>query len=251
MKSLSTTFYSRVFSEKYNSRFKEDYDSMLSEMEEGKFNFRMEDYIMIIEDLFDSEFCERVSNYMKDHPEKEYRNNFQDTKNFRLRNVTLFSPNYINNSTSEWREMYEYILDTIFERGVKEYINKIRSAYWSFGDDLEIVDSSALIYREGDDFKYHYDQYVEASSFNKIFAASLQLNDGYEGGEFDFPCIGKSFRLKPGSVIIFPTTWMFYHGIKPVTFGVRHAIITWSGMDFEKMNNHFPGKTTKNGWEYS
>lgn len=251
MKSLSTTFYSRVFSEKYNSKFKEDYYQMVSEMEDGKFNFKMEDYVMIIDDLFDAEFCRKVSEHIKNNPKQEWRNNFQDTDTFRLRSVTLFSPIYNGDFTSEWKEIYDHVLTTVHEKGIKEYIQKIRPAYWSFGDDLEIVDSSALIYNEGDDFKYHYDQYVEASSFNKILAVSLQINDDYEGGEFDFPCIGKSYKLKPGSIIIFPTTWMFYHAIKPITSGVRHAFIIWAGMDYEKMNNHFPGKTSKHGWARS
>jgi len=51
------------------------------------------------------------------------------------------------------------------------------------------------------------------------------LNDDYEGGEIFIA--EKMFKPKKGSVIIFPSNFMFPHYVNKVTKGERYSIITW------------------------
>lgn len=52
------------------------------------------------------------------------------------------------------------------------------------------------------------------------------LNDDYEGGEFVM--FGDvEIKLTAGSVIVFPSNFMFPHEVKPIKSGTRYSYISW------------------------
>jgi predicted 2-oxoglutarate/Fe(II)-dependent dioxygenase YbiX len=58
-------------------------------------------------------------------------------------------------------------------------------------------------------------------------SALLYLNDDYEGGEITFPHIGFSQKPKAGSLIFFPSNFVFVHEVNAVTSGTRYALPNW------------------------
>jgi len=52
------------------------------------------------------------------------------------------------------------------------------------------------------------------------------LNDDYEGGEL-MMFGDKKIDLHPGSVVVFPSNFMFPHEVKPVLSGVRYSYVSW------------------------
>ena len=80
-----------------------------------------------------------------------------------------------------------------------------------------------LKYQEGDFLTCHNDFQAEAGSITMSF----NINDDYEGGEFSFFNRELKFKPKRGSVLMFPSNFMYPHEIIPVTQGVRYSIITW------------------------
>ena len=52
------------------------------------------------------------------------------------------------------------------------------------------------------------------------------LNEDYEGG--DFIMWGKEkIELKTGSVVVFPSNFMYPHEVTPITKGTRYSCISW------------------------
>ena len=81
-----------------------------------------------------------------------------------------------------------------------------------------------LRYDEGDFYKEHTDSFI---GHPRHVSCSFHLNDDYEGGEFAF--LNREFKIKAkkGSLVMFPSNFMFPHEILPVTKGTRYSIITW------------------------
>ena len=52
------------------------------------------------------------------------------------------------------------------------------------------------------------------------------LNDDYQGGEFVM-WEEDVMELKAGSIMIFPSVFLYPHRVKPVTQGVRHSYVSW------------------------
>lgn len=74
-------------------------------------------------------------------------------------------------------------------------------------------------------FRPHRDNTAPAVAHRR-FALTINLNDGYEGGELCFPEFGhQSFRTSPGDAIVFSCSLL--HEVKPVTHGRRYAFISF------------------------
>ena len=54
--------------------------------------------------------------------------------------------------------------------------------------------------------------------------------DQYGGGELYFPELNWVYKPPPGSVVVYPTTVDYVHGVKPITHGVRYTIVCRYGV---------------------
>jgi hypothetical protein len=78
---------------------------------------------------------------------------------------------------------------------------------------------------EGTDLKSHYDQYSD-----KLieYAAVLYINEGYTDGQLFFPNFDFEVVPEPGTLMVFPGTEDYEHGVRPVGAGpVRYNLPTF------------------------
>jgi predicted 2-oxoglutarate/Fe(II)-dependent dioxygenase YbiX len=64
-------------------------------------------------------------------------------------------------------------------------------------------------------------------NINRDISVVWYLNEEFEGGELVFPKFEVSIRPTTGLVVMFPSTHDYPHGTKPVTKGVRYAVVSW------------------------
>ena len=59
----------------------------------------------------------------------------------------------------------------------------------------------------------------------------MNLNDNYEGGDLIFTDQKekeiKKFKLGKGTILFFPSNFMYPHIIKTITKGTRYSIVSW------------------------
>jgi hypothetical protein len=82
-----------------------------------------------------------------------------------------------------------------------------------------------LRYDLGDNYKIHVDDFGK-HAFRRL-SVSIQLNDDFVGGEFEFFGSAK-YQLKKNQAIVFPSNWMYPHRITPITHGTRWSTVTWA-----------------------
>ena len=86
-----------------------------------------------------------------------------------------------------------------------------------------------LKYTESDYYNMHYDS---ASFFShRQISAIIFLNDNFNGGELEFPNQGIKIRPVKGTVLIFPSNYLYKHVVNKITDGIRYAIVTWLNSD--------------------
>jgi prolyl 4-hydroxylase len=90
-----------------------------------------------------------------------------------------------------------------------------------------------LKYKEGGFYKPHQDAWTDEPNPRTV-TAIIALNDDYEGGETEFPNLGKKFKLNKGDVLLFNnfTDWGYQtpkslHGGRPVKSGVKWICNLW------------------------
>jgi predicted 2-oxoglutarate/Fe(II)-dependent dioxygenase YbiX len=85
-----------------------------------------------------------------------------------------------------------------------------------------------LKYTVGGKYEVHTDQYSTAPRHLSVI---MNLNDTYEGGDLIFTDQKekeiKRLKLGKGSIVFFPSNFMYPHMIEPITKGTRYSIVAW------------------------
>ena len=85
-----------------------------------------------------------------------------------------------------------------------------------------------LKYTPGNKYEIHTDHYTNTPRHLSII---MNLNNEYKGGDLIFTNQKekeiKRFKLTKGSVIFFPSNFMYPHMIEPITKGTRYSIVAW------------------------
>lgn len=106
-------------------------------------------------------------------------------------------------------------------------------------DGLRQGSSVGIIQRqyEGVALTEHVDNHTDPSL---DYACVAYLNDDYQGGEVFFSRFGIDLKPKPGSLLVFPTTEEWSHGVYEVKAGpVRYVLPIFVGKkDFYKNNKY-------------
>lgn len=99
--------------------------------------------------------------------------------------------------------------------------------------DLTLLQVDFLKYGIDGKYEVHSDQGPD--SRDRLLTVIINLNEEYEGAEFEFynPSNQKELirqeKLKKGSVLMFPSNFLFPHSIKPITKGERYSLVCWLG----------------------
>jgi hypothetical protein len=102
-----------------------------------------------------------------------------------------------------------------------------------FNIRMDFMESVNFVkYGPGDFFKPHADH---GFSYTATVSSVAYLNDEYEGGELYFPLFNIKLKPKAGDVVLFPSTFIYFHGSERVTSGVKYAAVTM--FDYNERNH--------------
>ena len=85
-----------------------------------------------------------------------------------------------------------------------------------------------LKYEVGGKYEKHVDHFFNSY---RTLSFILNLNEEYEGGDFVFYDQKgneiKKIKCKTGTVIFFPSNFLYPHCVEPITKGIRYSIVGW------------------------
>ena len=77
-------------------------------------------------------------------------------------------------------------------------------------------------------YEIHTDHFTTSI---RALSIIINLNDDYEGGDLIFTDQSekeiKRLKLGKGSIVFFPSNFMYPHSIQPITKGTRYSIVAW------------------------
>jgi predicted 2-oxoglutarate/Fe(II)-dependent dioxygenase YbiX len=176
------------------------------------------DAIVEIKNIVSPEFISKITPFIKHKAKKKLtirgERIVKDVRNVKGYHLNFDTPTnlfYWNYIKLEIQRLYAFY-KAKFPQMSSEKINQI---------DL-------LKYSTGGQYKVHTDHFTTAPRHLSII---INLNDDYEGGDLVFTDqkeeIIKIFKLGKGSIIFFPSNFMYPHSIKPITKGTRYSIVSW------------------------
>jgi len=173
--------------------------------------------IVELKNIINPEFIERITPLIKHKAVNDLSIKIGIDKN--IRNVKGYSLNfdtptnlfYWNYIKKEIERLYIYYKSK-FPKMNSERINQI---------DL-------LKYSPGGKYEIHTDHFTNAPRHLSII---MNLNDEYEGGDLIFTDQReqeiKRYKLGKGTIVFFPSNFMYPHSIQPITKGNRYSIVAW------------------------
>ncbi len=190
-----------------------------------QYSRNLDDYIKVFDDIIPDDLCYDI---LKEYGNSEHwapalvggkeEFNTIDRRVRNLENMNI-SLNEIISCNPEIRKELDIRIFKCAEKAISMYKDIYPLAQIEEDSGYEL-----LRYSEGSFYTTHTDSFKHRP---RAVSCSFALNDDYEGGEFAFFNQDLKYKLKKGSVIMFPSNFMYPHEILPVTKGVRYSIITW------------------------
>lgn len=181
----------------------------------------LKSYIHILENALPDELCDRIIAEYENDDDWVYAEVGTgvvqtDIRNVRSTNISIAKQ--INKNFQVRKKLDEDVFVTV---------NKAIEFYRECHPSVVATNDSGydlLQYGEGQFYTQHTDSYADNP---REVSCSIALNDEYEGGEFAFFDGQLRYKLKKGSILMFPSNFMYPHEVMPVQQGIRYSIITW------------------------
>ncbi len=118
-------------------------------------------------------------------------------------------------------EIYLYnIINSITDKAKEVYCDKYTYAKSNLKGREQ---PNVLKYFPGGFLPLHQDHGVSSRALTIL----VYLNDDYEGGEISLPFCDVTIKPKAGSVLLFPSNFIYAHTVAEMKSGVRYAIPAW------------------------
>jgi predicted 2-oxoglutarate/Fe(II)-dependent dioxygenase YbiX len=183
---------------------------------------QLKDCIHIERQIIPAAVCDQIVASIQDQEWKKHQWHKLNEDSFSEQQQEL---SILFSSADMQQSLEPYIIDC-----AKKYNEKY---YFSSEDRLRVfLHSFSRLrfnrYVEGEIMRQHYDHiYSLFDGGIPVLSFVLNLNDDYEGGKLYF-WEDYEVDLCKGDVIMFPSLFLFPHGVKAVTKGVRYSAVAWA-----------------------
>mgnify|MGYP003115361194 CR=1 FL=1 len=185
----------------------------------------LEDYIKIYDGVVPLSTLVSIIKWSKTQKFENGGLGDKNTINKNIRNVELLSfLNWKNNSKTKihWTNFLVKVIRFYTER----YFKDVNLS--AFRNMESVNDISLLKYGIGGKYEPHTDH---MASNIRVLSFILLLNNDYEGGKLKFMSdentLLKKIDVQPSRLIVWPSNFMFPHGVEPITKGTRYSIVAW------------------------
>jgi hypothetical protein len=199
------------------------------------------DDVLIVEDFLSKDDLKVLNDIINNLQEEDWM--IEYTKNLKRFCMAKFGRDDVDNLVAEgkfeitqgWQDKNynlesEVVAHSIIEK-LSRFVNLANPSLEASG--LKTLQRM----QEGVQLKAHTDQHTDPSI---RYATIIYLNDNYNGGELFFTNQGLEIKPKPGSLVLFPGTDEFNHGVRHVEPGpIRYVLVGFiKVIDFYENNKY-------------
>lgn len=197
--------------------------------------------VIVVEDFLSKDDLNELHKIINSLSEEDW--NIEYTKNLKRFCLEKFGREDVENLVAEgkfeitrgWHDKNYQIEGNPIIEGIIEKLNKFVKSV-----DPTLEASGLKTFQrmqESVELKAHTDQHTDPSI---RYATIIYLNDEYNGGELFFSNKDLELKPKPGSLVIFPGTDEFNHGVRHVQSGpIRYVLVGFiKVIDFYENNKY-------------
>jgi predicted 2-oxoglutarate/Fe(II)-dependent dioxygenase YbiX len=175
--------------------------------------------IMVLNNVLSDKFREKIIS-LTDHKAKD-KLTIKEGMNDNVRNVCGYHLNFESATNLFYWNYIKKEIERLY------YFYKIK---FPLLHSYEINQIDLLKYGNGGKYTFHTDN-LGGRKLNRTLSVIMNLNNDYEGGDLIFGDQKfkeiKRIKLKSGSVVFFPSNFMYPHSIEPIIRGTRYSVVAW------------------------
>lgn len=184
----------------------------------------IKDYVKVYNNVLSHDFCKTVVNNLSNCNWQEHT--------FHCPKLNEFTKNKNELSVSYDNIQEKIIIEEKIWHTLKKYVSEDFaefSSWWGGWNGYSSVRFNR--YDTSTEMKLHCDHIHTLFDGTRKGIPTLSivglLNNDYEGGEF-IMWEEETINLTTGSIMIFPSNFMFPHCVTTVTKGIRHSFVSWA-----------------------
>lgn len=127
----------------------------------------------------------------------------------------------INNNDFFYKELYS-ISDRLFDP-LDKYLLKYKELYPFLNIKSRDDRMHLLKYERSGYLPAHQDHGISTRTLSVL----IYLNDDYEGGNLIFRHSNISFKPEAGSILFFPSNFLYVHEVETITNGIKYSLPNW------------------------
>tara|TARA_Y100000114_G_scaffold157305_1_gene189445 strand:- start:10473 stop:11033 length:561 start_codon:yes stop_codon:yes gene_type:complete len=170
---------------------------------------------------FPIKLCDQIIEAYRDELFNRYTNQNDDRH---LGEIQISDHNIIDKKNSYVRKTIEQDIYKFIGALIQDYKKTTNAIHLKVDQDIGYSLRQMNI---GDFYAEHDDDGYGEETGSRTLTVSICLNEEYEGGEFTFFNESKIISFQKGDVLVFPSSFMFPHGVKKITNGTRYQLLTW------------------------
>jgi len=181
--------------------------------------------IVEIKNIINLQFIKQVKSFIDHRAKTQLRILEGEDKN--IRNVKGYHLNIKNGADIDFKNS----TDIFYWNYIKSEIERLYAFYkikFPRMTSIKINQIDLLKYSVGGKYEVHTDNF---STTPRSLSVIMNLNDDYEGGDLIFTNQQekeiKRLKLGKGTIVFFPSNFMYPHSIQPITKGKRYSIVAW------------------------
>jgi hypothetical protein len=195
----------------------------------------LDENAILIKNFISEEECDHLYAYAESRTQEDwlgaYLESIKDRTEYNYGDRDIEKHNV--EVTHDWNDKVIRIVENSIEQNICNRIEKRLVSVCDTENQELYFRSFGIIQRQytGAELRGHYDQYVDT---RMSYAAVGYINENYNGGEFYFRKDDMVIKPPKGSMLVFPATEEYWHGVKHVTEGpTRYALpaFIWSHPD--------------------
>ena len=175
--------------------------------------------VVELNNIINPDFSQKIISLIDKKADKNLTVGTRGDVNTEIRNVKGYSLNF----DTPTNVFYWNFIKTEIERLYVHYRYKFPKM-----ESNKINQIDLLKYSVGGKYEIHTDNY---STSPRSLSVIMNLNDEYQGGNLIFADQKnkeiKRLKLGKGSIVFFPSNFMYPHMIESITEGTRYSIVAW------------------------
>ena len=182
--------------------------------------YDLRDYIMVYDDIVNPKLCDHIIKTYENHSAWKPALTAGDTDNEKSdkRRCEVLEISREKDSESK-----------IIDKDLFNAFGDAMKRYMRTHEHIEVTNDEGyflLKYEKGGSYIQHPD---DGKHNHRMLSAVMVVSDhqDYEGGDLVFFNSSYKPKLKKGSIVVFPSSFVFPHRVAEVTKGIRYSIVSW------------------------